>query len=143
MKLIYLNAIITTPNENGLEKIEKSKEKDNSEINYHSLGIRPPKGDVERDEDGNIILDEEDFEDVTVPVTIPIKNLVSWVADLDGGTRVYTKNGVAYDVIEEFSEIDAYIELLSMSFLNKQLAFFQSFLRQIKNKITGEKEIKY
>jgi|TARA_R110000782_G_scaffold267770_1_gene363500 hypothetical protein len=138
MKLIYLSAIVTTPNKNGLEKLEQAKEQGEHQINYSSLGIRPPKGDVERDEDGNILLDEEDFEEITVPVTIPIKNLVSWVADVDGGTRVYTSNGVAYDVEEEYWQIDAFIETITMS----KLKFNYLLLKSLIKRITGRPENK-
>jgi hypothetical protein len=141
MKMIYLNALITTPHEAGEEKIQKASNRDEHNIDYNSLGIRPPKGEIERDEDGNVILDDEDFETIPLPLSIPVKNLGSWVALLDGGTRVYTTSNVAYDVIEEVWDIDAYMEMISMSWWEKQKILFQSFFRRIKNKIRGVKEV--
>ena len=140
MKLIYLTAITTAPNESGEEKIEKASKvnKEEPQIDYRSLGIRPPKGDVEKDEYGNIILDEEDIEEVLVPLTIPIKNIASYVSTIEGGTLIYTKDGIAFNVEEEVWEINAYIQLLYMSWLSKQWfnlkIWFQDFLAKIKGK---------
>ena len=143
MKMIYLNALVSVPNAIGEEKIQKATNKDEPKINYHSLGLTPPKDEVERDEDGNIILEEEDMDLIPVPVTIPLNNLGSWVGMLDGGSRVYTKSNIAYDVIEECWEIDSVVEYTTMSWIEKKYLSFQSFFRQIKNKITGKKVVTY
>lgn len=136
MKLLYLNCIISIPNEAGEEKIEKANSKEEYTIDYNSLGLRPPKGEVEYDEEGRVILEDEDLEEVTVPLTIPIENLGSWVASVDGGTVVYTKSNVMYTVIEEIWEIDSYLELIQMSWLEKlKLSFLAFFCRKEKLEI--------
>jgi hypothetical protein len=129
MKVIYLNAVITVPTEEAEERIKEATKEDRGspKIDYHSLGIRPPKDEVERDEYGNIILDEHEVEEVAIPISIPIKNLDSWEAHIEGGSVVSTKSGRVYEVIEEFHEIDSYIEYTTMSWWRKQLLVFKSF----------------
>jgi hypothetical protein len=136
MKLIFLTAIITTPNEAGEEKIEKATKVRNEEprINYESLGIKPPKGEIELNEDGEVILEDEDFEEVGVPVSIPLDSISSYVALLEGGSLVYTKNNVSYTVEEDVWMIDSYIELLTMSWIEIQWYSFLVFWRKITNK---------
>lgn len=134
IKYLYLNAIATQPNENGHKKIEKAIEKDEPKIDYNSLGIRPPKGDIEYDEDGRVILDDNDIEEVEIPLTIPVENLDSWLANVEGGTRIYTKYGTAYDVVEEMWEIDAVLEVMNLSWFEKIKLSFLAFFCRNKNK---------
>ena len=148
MKLLYLNCIISIPNEVGEEKIQKATNK-NTKIRddktppkqwFLEQNLRPPddaEDEVETDEQGNIYLEENEMETIPVPVTIPLDNLGSWVSNVDGGSRVYTKSNLAYDVLEEVWEIDAVVEYTSMSWIEKKYldlkSVFQSFLRR-KNK---------
>lgn len=131
MKCLYLNAIVTIPNENGEEKIEKANNKESNGINYASLGISPPKGEVEYDEEGRVILDDEDVEEVTVPLIIVLDNLGSYVGNVDGGSTVYTKNNLMFSVIEEVFEIDTYLEIIEMSWFKKNWLFLKNFFRKI------------
>jgi hypothetical protein len=146
MKLLYLNCIISIPNEAGEEKIQKATNRDEPRINYEALGLPTPKDEVETDEDGRVVLEEDDVDYITVPLTMPIDNLDSWVSSTDGGSRVYTKSNLAYDVIEEVWEIDSVVEYTTMSWIEKKYLSFKSFLRQcrnyvLKNKITGKKTV--
>lgn len=167
IKTILLNALITVPSEEGQKKIDDALERDilgtkkvfrddhgRSREDYEEMNIKIPKyfdedekefykanPSSEIDQDGNILLQETELEEMTVPVFIPLDNIASFVATMEGTTRVYTKTNMAYDVVEDVFEIDSYIDLLTMSWIEKQLALFQSFLRRIKNKITGKKEI--
>lgn len=154
MKLLYLNCIISIPNEVGEEKIQKATNKDTKIRDdktppkqwFLEQNLRPPddaEDEVETDEQGNIYLEEHEMETIPVPVTIPLDNLGSWVSNVDGGSRVYTKSNLAYDVLEDVWEIDTVVEYTSMSWINKQIISFKSFLRKIKNKITGKKEVTY
>lgn len=139
MKIIYLNAIVQLPTAEAEEKIQNAtKKKDEPQINYASLGIRPPKGELETDEDGNVILDEDDFEEVPVPVSIPLDNLGSWVASVDGGSTIYTKSNLSYDVVEEIWEVNTMVEYLSMSWIKKQFLLFKSFFAELKWKLSKE-----
>ena len=139
MKIIYLNAIVQLPTAEAEEKIQNAtKKKDEPQINYASLGIRPPKGEIETDEDGNVILDEDDFEEVPVPVSIPLDNLGSWVANVNGGSTIYTKSNLSYDVIEDVWDIDTMVEYLSMSWIEKQFLLFKSFFAELKWKLSKE-----
>lgn len=167
IKTILLNTIVTIPSEEGQKKIDDALERESSSIqkvfrddygrsreDYEEMNLRLPRyfdeeekefyknnTGSEIDEDGNILLQESELEELTVPTFIPLDNIDSFVATLEGTTRIYTKNGIAYDVVEDVFEIDSYIELLSMNWFDKQLVFFQSFLRRIKNKLQGKKQI--
>lgn len=136
-KYIYLNALVTVPSLLGEEKIEKATQKDEYKINYESLGIRPPKGEAKYDEEGRVILEDDDLEDITVPLTIPTNNLDSWVSSVDGGTVVYTKSRIQYTVVEEIWEIDAFLEMVEMSWIERNWLLFVNFFaeKQIKNKV--------
>ena len=138
MKVIYLNALLTVPTEEAEERIQKNKGsttiKDGhtpSRQWFIEQGLTPPKDakneEIERDEYGNIILDDHEIEEVPVPLSIPLNNLGSWVADIDGGSVVYTKSNIAYNVIEDVYEIDTYIEYITMSWWRRQLLAFKSF----------------
>lgn len=135
--MIHLTALISTLSSSGEEKIERVKNRDTPKIDYRSLGILPPKDeDVELDKEGNLILNDSDL--VEMPLTIPISNLDSWVADFNGGSTVYTKSGLEYNVSEEFWEIDSFIEYTTMSWFRKKYLSFLVFFRQIKNRIIKE-----
>ena len=138
MKIIYLTAITTAPTEEAQKKIEEANK--GKEIKN---GVTPPKSwfkeqnlpipadapdDFEKDEFGNVLLDDEDLEEVVVAISIPIQNLDSWGATIDGDTIVYTKNGVYYLVEEKVWEIDAYVELHTMGWFRRNYLFFKSFL---------------
>ena len=174
IKTILLNTIVTIPSEECQKKIDDALERESSGIqkvfrddygrsreDYEEMNLRLPRyfdeeekefyknnAGSEIDEDGNILLQESELEELTVPTFIPLDNIDSFVATLEGTTRIYTKNGIAYDVVEDVFEIDSYIDLLNMSWFDKQLAFFQSFFRRcrnyvLKNKITGTKEVTF
>ena len=138
MKLIYLTAITTAPTEEAEKKIEEAgknqKIRDGvtpSKSWFKEQGLPIPKDapdDIEKDEFGNVILDDEDLEEVLIPVSIPLNNLDSWASTIDGDTVVYTKSGVYYHVEEKVWEIDAYVELHSMSWIKKNYMFLKAFL---------------
>jgi hypothetical protein len=156
MKTILLHALITVPSEEGQKKIDDALERDitgNREVfrddhgrsreDYEEMNIKIPKyfdedekefyknnPTSEIDIDGNIFLQESEIEELTVPMFIPLDNIDSFVATLDGTTRVYTKSGIVYNVAEDVFEIDSYIELLSMSWWEKLKLSFQSFFRR-------------
>ncbi|WP_396180291.1 hypothetical protein [Flavobacterium sp.] len=156
IKTILLNALITVPSEEGQKKIDDALEKEilgtfgvfkdehgHTREFYEDVAGKVPKHFEEEerefyknnssskiDEDGNIFLQESEIEELTVPMFIPLDNIDSFVATLDGTTRVYTKSGIVYNVAEDVFEIDSYIELLSMSWWEKLKLSFQSFLRR-------------
>lgn len=146
MKLIYLTAITTAPTEEAEKKIEeagkKQKIRDDETLSkewYRQQGLKPPPDAPDEDEFGNVILEDEDLEEVLIPVSIPLDNLDSWAATIDGDTIVYTKGGIFYHVEESVWEIDAYIELNTMSWFRRNYLFFKSFLANLFNK----KDINY
>lgn len=132
--MLHLTALLSTLSSSGEEKVKKIQDGNTSKIDYYSLGIKPPKDeDIDLDEDGNLILKEGDLDFKEVPVTIPLSNLDSWIANINGGSTVYTKNGLEYNVVEEHWEIDSFIEYITMSWIEKKYLYlksvFQSFFQ--------------
>jgi hypothetical protein len=160
IKTILLNTIVTVPSEEGQKKIDEALERENLGITqvfrdehghtrefYEDVAGKVPKhfeqeekefyennAGSEIDIDGNILLQDSELEELTVPTFIPLDNIDSFVATLDGTTRVYTKSGIVYNVAEDVFEIDSYIELLSMSWWEKLKLSFLAFWRKITNK---------
>jgi hypothetical protein len=143
MKFIYLNAIVSVPNEVGEEKIEKAYTKKPIQDSstpprswFLEQNLIPPDDaeEIETDEDGRVVLEEDDVDYITVPLTMPIDNLGSWVSSTDGGTHLYTKSNMMYTVAEEVWEIDTYLEYINMSWWEKLKLSFLAFWRKITNK---------
>lgn len=132
-KMIYLDAYITIPTKEAEEKIENATKKDEPKLNYDALGMRPPKGELEIDEYGNVILEDEDLEEITVSVSMPIDSISSYVQLVEGGTKIYTKHNIAYEVVQECWEIDAFLEMMNMSWLERLKLSFLSFFRRKQN----------
>ena len=99
-KILYLTGMIEQPNLLGQEKIKKATDDTLPQINYEALGIRAPKGEVERDEDGHVILEDEDFEFIDVDCCISLNQYLACVDDLEFGSRIYTTAGVAFRILE-------------------------------------------
>lgn len=134
MKQLHLTGITTKPNSQGQEKLDKAK---NSKKNtdepqgfskewYTSQNLRPPPDaeddEIEYDEFGNIYLEDEDVEDVGVAISIPLDMYAGAEGLVDGGTNVYTKNGLVFNVAEEIYEIDDYVYYLTASWWTKKKA---------------------
>ena len=150
MKIIYLNAIVQLPTAEAEERIQNAT-KGNKQVKdghtpsrqwFLEQNLTPPKDavddEIEYDDYGNVLLDESDFEEVPVPVSIPLDNLGSWVANVNGGSTIYTKSNLSYDVVEEIWEVGTMVEYLSMSWIEKQFLLFKSFFAELKWKLSKE-----
>lgn len=147
-KILYLNGITSVPNASGEKKIEKAKSSGRkNDINGYSkefwddLGIVPIDSEceeVERDEFGNIVLEESDIEQVYVDVAIPMHLFGGCEDTTDGVTICYTTWGYQFTVAESTEEITSYIEYLNSSWFEKKKAAFIIFWRnkfeKLKNK---------
>ena len=139
MKILYLNGILAVPSDSGYDKLLQAKENKNSkQPNWESLGLPTPKDEIQYDEDGLVILEEEDTEYVATSVTIVLSQYSSAEDIIDGGCMVYTKDGMVHRVLETADEVSSYAEMLDMSWLERNFVLLKS---QIK-KIFTKKEIK-
>ena len=134
--ILYLTGLAEQPNKEGQEKLKNANDDKLPQINYESLGIRAPKGEVERDEYGSVILDDEDFEYVETECTISLNSYLGCVDDLEFGSRVYTTSGVAFRILETCEEVTSYIEFVQMNWFERNFSVFKSFLREIVTKNT-------
>jgi len=144
VKILYLNGISNIPNASGEEKLAKAngKKTDNEGLPpswYRDQGLRPPvsaeEDEPEYDEEGRVILDESDIEEVNVDVAIPLKMFGGCEDLTSGATLVYTTFGYVYTVEETTEEITSYVEYLSMTWWEHKKADFNMFLRRIKIKL--------
>ena len=129
-KLLYLTGIAEQPNTIGQEKLKKATDKSLPQINYESLGIIAPKGEVELDEYGDVILGDDDFEYVETECIINLNNYLGCVDDLEFGSRIYTTSGIAFRVLETCEEVATYIEYVQMSWLERNFYAYKSFFRR-------------
>lgn len=143
MKLLYLTGIVKAPNDSGEEKLSKAKSKRKDGIDgmprswYIENSLKPPPeadDEVEFDEDGNVILEENDLDDVGVDVNIPVKVYGGVEDDLDFGSTVYTTYGVAFRVLETATEIESYIEYSNYSWLRKKYLKIKYYFAHKQNK---------
>jgi hypothetical protein len=154
MKLLHLNVVTQVVNEKGEELLEKASNKKPKEVDgltkewFTEQGLKPPKelddDDIERDEDGAIFLEDEHLNYEAISVTIPLKNIDSWVEDSDIGSVVYMKAGMFYNVYETVEEIDDYVLFLNLGKLQSLWIDVKIFFRKIKLKFkkSPKKEIK-
>lgn len=146
MKLLHLSVVTQVVNEKGEELLEKASSKKPKEVGglnrewFEEQGLKPPKefedDEIERDEDGAVILDEDvhlNYE--STQATLPLKNIDSWVESSEIGTIVYMKSGVFYNVYETVDEIDDYVNFLNLGKLESVWIDIKIFFRRIKYKM--------
>lgn len=140
-KILYLTGIAERPNQKGQEKLQKAIDTELPKIDYEALGLRAPKGEIERDEQGNILLDDDEFEYVEVECSISLNQYLGCVDDLEFGSRVYTTSGIAFRVLESCDEVTSYIEFISRNLFERLRDSVLFFFRRIKWKLQGRKEV--
>jgi len=153
MQILNLTAISTVPNEEGEALIDKAmkptkKDKDPNKLSkewFREQGLVPPDDaeddEPSLDEDGMIHLKEEHLQEIALDLSIPLKNIDSYVESSDHGTLIYTKSGIQYHVVEETFEIDSYIEYITMGWFKRNKILFFNFFRRIKYKLQGKKVV--
>jgi len=128
MKKLYLNVVTQVVNEEGEELLERASGKKSKDVGgltrewFEEQGLKVPKDlddDIERDEDGAVFLDEKHLNYESLSVTIPLKNIDSWVEDSEIGSIVYMKSGLFYHVYETTEEIDDYVDYICLTKLKE------------------------
>lgn len=143
-KILHLSIVTQIVNEEGkklLEKASTNQTKKGESLtldDYDRLGLKPPKelleDDIERDEDGRVILDEEHLDYEETFCAIPIKNIDSWMEHENIGTIVYMKSSMVYHVFEEVDEITDYINYLNTPQYKKWWVELKILYRRLTNK---------
>jgi hypothetical protein len=124
MKLLFLNSIITVPNEKGKKRIELALENDEPKLDYDALGMKPPKEDIS--EDGYMNLMDGEFEYDYKDCTLRLSEFSHCVDCETLGTTVYLKSGEELWVEESAEQIYGYILVLTNS-------WFKNLIISIKN----------
>lgn len=144
MKKLYLNVVTQVVNEEGEELLERASGKKKKDVGgltrewFEEQNLRVPDDlddDIERDEDGAVFLDEKHLNYEALSVTLPLKNIDSWVEDSDIGSIVYMKSGLFYHVYETTEEIDDYVNFVCLSKFQNFLIDFKFFWRKLFIKI--------
>lgn len=137
MKILYLNGILTIPNEVGEDKISQAREdrKSNNKPNWAELGLNAPKDELQYDEEGRVLLDEEDLEDVYTSVNIILSSYAGAEDSLDGGCTVHTKHRLSYRVAETADEVASYVEMLDMNYLHRNYVFLKARMKENLNSL--------
>ena len=148
MKILYLNNVITVPNEKGSKKIEKAitpnKQKNSGGFPkswYTEQNLRPPE-DAEDDEDllnedGTILLMEDEVDYDAKPCIINLQDLSTAIDNENIGSVIYLKDGSEIWVVESSYEIGEYIEHLHKNLLQKlieqiKIKYYQFKYRKLK-----------
>ena len=138
MKQLYLTAIGQIPNKQGIEKIETAKSpKSKNNPNWESMGLRPPRGEADIDEDGRVWLEDEDLEMVYLSVVIPLDLYAGAKDDVERGTAVYTTGGKTHRVLESADEVANYAEMLDLHWLQREYIYYKA---KIKNYLTKQQK---
>ncbi len=145
MKLLHLSVVTQVINEEGEELLERASGKKEKEVGgltkvwFEEQGLKVPEelqeDDIERDEDGAVYLDEKHLNYEAMSVTVPLKNICSYVEGQELGTMIYMKSGLFYHVYETVEEVDDYIEYLTTSDLKAFYISVKLFFRRIKWKV--------
>lgn len=127
MKLLFLNSIITVPNEEGKKRIELALENDEPKLNYDALGMKPPKEDIS--EDGYMSLMDGEFEYEYKDCTLRLSEFSHCVDCETLGTIVYLKGGEELWVEESAEQIYGYIIVLTNSWFNNLMITIKNGFR--------------
>lgn len=145
MKIINLSIVTQVVNEEGEKILKRATSNKPKTVGegltkewFEDQNIEVPKelleDDIERDEDGRVILDEEHLDYEETFCAIPIKNIDSWMEHEDIGTMVYMKSSMFYHVFEEVDEITDYINYLNTPQYKKWWVELKILYRRLTNK---------
>lgn len=145
MKLLYLNAVITVPNDKGEEKVKRAlngnTNKDEHSLPkswYTSQNLRPPldaEDDEEIDEDGMVYLKEDEFEYDFVDSILKLDDFSSCTDNDKLGSIIYKNSGDELWVSETCEEIFMYITVLTRPWytvLADNIIYYFNFFRRKK-----------
>jgi len=120
MKRLHLTCNLKVLSDKGKDFIEKFTNATEKTIDgknrewFEEMNIKVPDELLEEDEyeidaEGNLLLNEEHFKEEKAKVTIPLKNIDSFMQDGEN-TLLYTKSGMYYNVSETVEEINLIID---------------------------------
>ena len=144
MKLLYLNAVVTVPNEKGEKKVKRAldgKVKDENWKSaewYEDMGLLPPKNveeDNEIDENGMVYLKEDEFDYDFVDCILRLDDFASCTNNEKIGCIIYTVSGDELWVEEKSEEIFAYITVITRPWytvLADDIIYYFNFFRRKK-----------
>ena len=112
MKLLFLNRVITVPNEAGQKRIELALENDEPRLNYDALGIMPPK-DLDISEDGYLDLVEGEFDYEYKDCVVRLSDFSHCLDNEVFGATLYLKGGEELWIEETSEQIFGYITVLT------------------------------
>lgn len=147
MKIINLSVVTQVVNKEGEELLEKASTESNKPKTYggkplewwEDMGLPIPEldeefDDIERDENGLVILDDKHLDYEGTSCAIPIKNIDSWMEHEDIGTMLYMKSGMFYHIFEEVDEITDYIQYLETPQYKKWWIELKILYKKLTNK---------
>lgn len=145
MKILNLSIVTQVLNEEGEQLIKKANSKSSKKTSngltaewFSEQGLEPPQElldeEIERDEDGSIILDEKHLDYEETFCALPIKNIDSWYEHEDIGTIVNMKSGLFFHVFQMVDEITDMIEYLETPFFIKWWIELKILYRRLTNK---------
>lgn len=149
VNLLHLSALSVKPNENGDEKIKKSKTfkgaprdtygrtkdwYDENDFPIPDHLFESSEDDLEYDEEGMLLLDDEDIKYEASPLIIDLLDF-SYCTDSDKiGSMLVTKSGEALDILESSFEVYAQIDWINKNWLDKQWSNFTDWVRNLTSK---------
>lgn len=152
VNLLHLSALSVKPNENGDKKIQKSKEgKGESRDTYgrsrefyteNNLPIpthlfESSEEDLEYDEEGLLLLDDEDIKYEASPLIIDLLDF-SYCSDSDKiGSMLVTKSGEAIDILESSFEVYSQIDWMNKSWVSRNWEDFKYWVSNKKETENG------
>lgn len=137
MKVLHLSTLATKPNSEGENKIKRSKEGNGEKRDQYGrskswylendfplpthLFDEDGEKDLEYDIDGNLILEETEYDFEAFPTVLVLKEFSFAIDNENLGSSVFTKGGEIIQVLETSFEIYAQIEWMERSWVSKQL----------------------
>lgn len=145
MKIINLSIVTQVVNEEGEKILQRATSNKPKTVGegltkewFIDQNIEVPKelleDEIERDENGLVILDDKHLEYEETFCAIPIKNIDSWFEHENIGTIVNTNSGNWFHVFEEVDEITDYINYLNTPQYKKWWVELKILYRRLTNK---------
>lgn len=145
MKILNLSVVTQVINQEGEELLQKASNKEEKTVGegltaewFKEQNLEVPKElldeEIERDEEGRVILDEKHLDYEETFCALPIKNIDSWYEHENIGTIINMKSGLFYHVFEEVDEITDMIEYLETPFFVKWWVELKILYRKLTNK---------
>ena len=145
MKILNLSIVTQVVNKEGEELLQRATSNKPKTVGkgltkdwFVDQNLEIPQelleDEIERDENGLVILDDKHLEYEETFCAIPIKNIDSWFEHEDIGTTVNMKSGNWFHVYEMVDEITDMIEYLQTPQYKKYWIELKILFRELTNK---------